>query len=244
MRAQKLLILGYALAFGFLACPLAQADMIVKTKDGKTFSLPVKAADVVSIRFSDTTTTLRKISVPKRSAPPKKDIGPDQKPEASQPKEAAKPAEPATPAKTAKATDAAGVTKPKPKKPTHSPRSVEKPQGRVVVNIWNNQACGQTDNAGFELKKRRSIKGMVIWRNWLAGEHAVKYVLYQNGRKIYSGKFTRGDCDVSKAAWCEGVTLLHGRLNPGNYQVRLIKGGLCRNAASGAGFIRVYSTDD
>jgi hypothetical protein len=185
------LIWGLLLVVGLVIGPVAWAEMIVKTKEGKTYRLPLNSDELESIRFVDQAAG----RPPKPAPPPSPEQGP-----------------------------------------------VRRPQGAMVIDVWNSGGCSFTDQSDFVLSERLPITGLITWRNWPAGEKSVNYELYKNGRRIHSDTFSRGDCDSNQATWCEGISRLKGSLGPGQYQVRVAEGRICRNSASGSGFIRVYSS--
>ena len=63
-----LIIVG--LIIGLIVGPVVWAEMIVKTKDGKTYRLPLNSDELESIRFVDQTTARRPGPAPPQAAPP------------------------------------------------------------------------------------------------------------------------------------------------------------------------------
>lgn len=135
--------------------------------------------------------------------------------------------------------------RPQPPSPPGKPHggSVSRPAGEPVVNVWNRGGCSYTDRADFDLSQAITITGLITWRKWAAGETSVNYELYRDGRKIHTGAFRRGDCDSNQNTWCEGISLLKGTIRPGRYHLIASGGRLCRNSASGSGFIQVFAAD-
>lgn len=115
---------------------------------------------------------------------------------------------------------------------------------RTLMDNWNTAACGFTDTATLDVSSPIHLSRVDLWFNWRAGERSVTYTVSANGQDFGGGTLTRGDCDPYQGAWCVARDAPDIDLEPGRYEIRAARAGLCQNGGSGgAGFIKAYGYD-
>jgi len=113
-----------------------------------------------------------------------------------------------------------------------------------LADNWNTAACDVTDLASLSINRPTRLQRVDLWYHWPPNESSVGYTVSRNGGVVARGELSRAECDPYQAAWCVARVEPGADLEPGIYEFRTARAGICQNAGSGGqGFIKAFGSD-
>jgi hypothetical protein len=110
-------------------------------------------------------------------------------------------------------------------------------QDSVMFDNWNTAGCLMSDTAEFDLRETTIVTALDLWSN---RSDLTASLLGPSGLVVALSAARVGDCDPNQSQWCEQQFLVHYQLLAGHYTLQVSQPSLCRNEASGGGFVRLH----